>query len=267
MIEYKKDNILKNIKLEIPAELITGNAYKINYELLKGKIIIGLCGYAGSGKDEFGKPLVERLNFKRLAFAETIKEILDNSMRQQTYEDLQRRGINLPIEDICQLNPKTREIKEIIRPYVIWLGETMKKLNGNHYWTNKLLESMGNNKKIVITDVRRPNELEIFEQNKEYLKKRYENRRNVGVPQSPIDLEVSERGYESLLLNINQRDLIDEDPLTLETIKIAHEKWLFDEIVYIDSKIPKSNERFGFREKHILNHIHELIKKHPDYFV
>lgn len=35
--------------------------------------ILGLCGYAGSGKDALGKLLVERHGFKRIAFADALK--------------------------------------------------------------------------------------------------------------------------------------------------------------------------------------------------
>jgi len=266
MIQYGKENdLIKDIKLEIPGELITGTSKEINYDLLKGKVIVGLCGYAGSGKDIIGKPLVSRLNFVRISFGDAIKKLLDELMREQIFEDLKERNINLPLEDVCQLNPKTREIKEILRPYLIWFGETMKKLNGEHFWTNKALEGIGNNRKVVITDVRRLNELGIFEHGREYFKRRHQNRREVGVPNSPIDLEFNDRGYESLLLHINQRDLNDRDNMTLETIKTAHEQWLFDEIVYIESKIPDDDKTL--RHKHILNHVYNLVKKYPEYFI
>lgn len=264
MIEYGKKQYITDINLEIPAELITGNSEDINYDLIKGKMIIGLCGYAGSGKDEIGKPLVERLNFKRISFGEEIKKLMDNYMKHQIYEDLKKRKTGLPFEEINQLNPKNREIKEILRPYLIWFGEEMKKQNGKHHWTNVAFENIGDAKKIVITDVRRPNELTLFEQNSEYFKKRYKNRRNVNVPLSSMDDEKNDRGYESLLIHINQRDLLDKDILTQETIRIATEQWLFDEELFIDSKISDSDPLY--RKNHILNHIYYLTGKYSNYF-
>lgn len=40
------------------------------------KRIIGICGYKGSGKSEVAKYLVERHNFRRLPFAQTLKDML-----------------------------------------------------------------------------------------------------------------------------------------------------------------------------------------------
>lgn len=40
------------------------------------QIIIGFAGYAGSGKDTAAKPLIDMLGFKRLAFADAIKDML-----------------------------------------------------------------------------------------------------------------------------------------------------------------------------------------------
>ena len=264
MIIYGKQKDITDINLSIPGELITGDSHEINYDLLKGKIVIGLCGYAGSGKDGLGKPLIERLNFQRVSFGDAIKMLMDKHMKQQIYEDLKNRKIELSFEEINQLNPRTREIKEILRPYVIWFGKEMKKQNGKQYWINIAFENLKNVKKVVITDVRRPNELGIFEGSSEYYKRANSNCAEVGVPKDLDNTSVNERGYESLLLHINQRGLKDSDELTRETIRLAYENWLFDDVISIDSKIPDEKT---FREKHVLKHVYKLIEKYPIYFV
>ena len=264
MLEYPEQKS-PQVRLEIPAELITGKSKEINYDLIKGKTIIGLCGYAGAGKDEIGKPLVNRLGFKRISFGDAIKSLMDKHMKVQTYEDLQRRGVELPFEEVNQLNPKDRVVKEMLRPYLKWFGEEMKRLNGIHHWTNIAFENIGDTKKVVITDVRRMNEVEIFENSTQYFQKIFINLSNVSVDDWSITkYNQNTRGYESMLLHINQRGLKDDDVLTHETIRDCFEKWLFDDIIYIDSKIPNKN---NFRENHILNHIHTLVKKYPSFFV
>jgi hypothetical protein len=41
------------------------------------------------------------------------------------------------------------------------------------------------------------------------------------------------------------------------------EKWLFDEIVEIDSRIQNPE----FQKRHLINHIQKLIIKYPKYFI
>ena len=265
MLEYGSKVILENVNLEIPSELIKGTSHEINYSLIKNKTIIGLCGYAGSGKDIIGSALEKRLNFKRVSFAMAIKKIMDEHMTQQVYEDLKKRGFEINLEDINQANPKNRDIKELIRPYLIWFGETVKQLNGQHYWTNRALEEVKDSKKIVITDVRRVNEIELFDGGTEHYKKSDNNLKEVGLTPK-FSFLTNPRGYESLLLNINQRNLVDKDKLTHDTINMAFEKWLFDEIIYVDSELPSDNNEI-FRKKHIMNHIVRLTQKYPQYFI
>ena len=145
-------------------------------------------------------------------------------------------------------------------------AEKMKKINGVNNWVNKAIECIGESKKVVITDVRRVHELDLFLYNRNYYSTIKKNRADVQSPKTPIDDVVYDKNYESLLININQRDLIDKDDLTTKTITTANEKWLFDYVVYVDSKIPESDDGF-YREKHMLNHLYDLVKKFPEYFV
>ncbi len=65
------------MNLDIPIELIDNASHEINYDNLDNKVLIGLMGYARSGKDTIAKFLVSRLGFKRLSFADTLKEDSD----------------------------------------------------------------------------------------------------------------------------------------------------------------------------------------------
>lgn len=253
-----------NFNLEIPAELITENSNEIKYELLKDKTVVGLSGFSKSGKDTIGKLMVDRLNFKRISFGDILKKDLDEYMKSSVYENLKSNNININLEDINFLFPKTSEVKEILRPYMIWFGEEMKKRNGIHHWTNRALEQIGDNKKVVITDVRRINELELFKSNREFHNRKIANKKEINLELNPIESENYDCEYESLLIHINQFKLTDGDQLTLDTIIMAHEQWLFDDIVYIDSRIPDNGT---YREQHVLMHLHRLIKKFPHYFV
>lgn len=70
--------------------------------------------------------------------------------------------------------------------------------------------------------------------------------------------------FESLLIHINQFKLTDSDSRTKDTIRIAHENWLFDHIVYVDSRVPNKE---NYRERYMYNNLLELVNKFPKYFI
>lgn len=258
---------MNNFNIEIPGELLTSGDSEINFELLKNKTIIGLCGYARSGKDTVGKMMIEKMNFKRISFGDVLKKDLDEHMKSHVLEDLTKKGLEISIEDINFSNPKNAEIKEILRPYMIWFGETMKIKNGIHHWTNRALLEIGDNKKIVITDVRRVNELELFKYNKEQQRKKLQNIIDAEMPISNLDFAQKNQTiqeFDSLLIHINQLKLIDGDQKTIDTIRMAQEDWLFDYTVYVDSRIP---DREGYRNTYIYNNLLKIIDKYPKYFI
>lgn len=251
------------MNLEIPAELIDNASQEINYENLDNKILIGLLGYARSGKDTIAKTLVERLGFKRLSFADTLKEDLNEFLKPQVWEDLKSKNIEIEFENIDFLNPKNLEVKEILRPYMIWFGEKMKEINGPHHWTNRAFSKIGEtDHKLVISDVRRVNELEIFKNNKEFQKIRYNNRQELGLDISGIyDVDGQ---FDSILLYVNQIHNKDEDYLTKDTVLKAMEEWLITDMIFIDSRIQNIKD---YHKRHVLIQITNLVKKYPKYFI
>jgi hypothetical protein len=185
--------------------------------------------------------MVDKMGFKRISFGDVLKKDLDEHMRPQVFNDLINKGVDIKMEDINFIAPKNIEIKEILRPYMIWFGEIMKTTNGLHHWTNRALLDIGESKKVVITDVRRVNELELFQHNKEQYKKRVKNAIKAELPASYLEFMKENEDncdFDSLLININQFKLVDNDYKTTDTIRVAHENWLFDHIVYVDSRIP-----------------------------
>lgn len=186
-------------------------------------------------------------------------------MKLSVFNDLQEKGFYIDFESVDFENPKKIEIKELLRPYMIWYGEEIKKINGIHYWTNKAFSQIDkNDKKIVITDVRRLNELDIFKNSRTFIEKRIKNRREISLPEdSPYDIYDYDSDFETLFLYINQLNNSDSDSLTKETIMSSLEKWLFDEIVEIDSRIQNPE----FQKRHLINHIQKLIIKYPKYFI
>jgi hypothetical protein len=255
--------------LEIPTNLRGERADDIDFSLISGKSIVGLCGYAKSGKDTIGKVLAESHGFTRVSFGDVLKSDLNEHMKMGVMKDLIDNGVhNVIWEDIDFLNPRTGEIKEMLRPYMIWFGEIMKKRNGIHYWTNRAFSKLNEwEKNIVITDVRRINELELFKNSDNFKKRLEENFNASGI--SRLDYcydenKIAQKTFKSLLIHVNQLGLSDGDVLTHDTIRVGAEQWLFDHTVFIDSRIPDERE---WRKKHINWIISGINNKFPDYFL
>lgn len=107
-------------------------------------MLIGLSGYAGSGKDTVGNILVDHFKFTRVAFADKLKVVA----RRLHYWNGEK-------DDLGRLHLQT-------------LGQVVREELGEFVWVNAALEqvdkwlfsSVGENEDFVVTDVRYPNEIE-----------------------------------------------------------------------------------------------------------
>ena len=114
--------------------------------------IIGIAGYARTGKDTFGNILIEHLNesglsARKLSLAFELKSDLDNFLQQKF-------GISAFTED-----PKE---KNFIRPLLICYGTDLMRKKDPEYWIKKLQKTidLNNNCGIisVVCDIRFLNE-------------------------------------------------------------------------------------------------------------
>lgn len=250
-----------DFNIKIPNDLIHETKYdKINIELLDDKIILGLVGYAQSGKDSITSRFVKDFGFHRIAFADILKDEMNSHMKTLVYQDLQnRKDFNfsfLKIEDI-DFKTENSKLKPILRPYIIWYGEVLRGLNGPYYWINRAFEVSAKGKdRIVISDVRRPKELEVFENSNSF-----RNRTNKSLALGGYyshEANFKSKPYSSFLFYVNQYGLTDDDVLTKETITLAQEKWIFDDTFYIDSRLP---EEGNYRKKALDAQVREITQK------
>lgn len=109
-------------------------------------IIIGVSGFARSGKDLFttvAQRILDEhgLKSERYALAYELKNDLKDLIKEKT-------GIDVFTE-------KTEE-KNIIRPLLVAYGDVMRKISGGKYWTQKVEQRIGKSKAdvIFITDIR-----------------------------------------------------------------------------------------------------------------
>ena len=120
--------------------------------------IIGLSGYARSGKDTVASILVENHGYHRVAFADAIREflieinpILSNGAR-----------LNEVLPDIGWENAKAHtEVRRLLQD----TGVGARKLFGESFWVNQALRKFAESDKVVVTDVRFQNEASTIKNN------------------------------------------------------------------------------------------------------
>jgi hypothetical protein len=103
--------------------------------------LIGLCGYAQTGKDTAAANMP---GFTRMAFADELKADL--------YPLLNKIG--------CRLDNPAH--KRMVRDLLVAWGRTARMFETDH-WINRLLLKIPTNTNVVITDVRYPNEVRAIE--------------------------------------------------------------------------------------------------------
>ena len=239
---------MQKFNIEFPKEVLTpGKHNKINFDLLEGKVILGLMGYAKSGKDSIAKTFIEKYGYQRVAFADNIKKEMNTYLKEAICNDIntrleEKRGfIEYWPMVVSQIDFFTEnlELKKILRPYIIWYGETLRTINGQFCWINKALEEDGRDMdKIVLSDVRRVAELDLFKNSNEFKKRQINSMAEAGLS---ISESIEVNNYGTLLFEVSQFGLVDSDKLTIETIQVAHEQWLIDDTFYIDSRVPDSD--------------------------
>ena len=262
------------IDIEIPDFLIIKNEEdkhnNINFDLIEGKVIIGLCGYSKSGKDFIANKFIKNYGYHRIAFADNVKKIMNNFLKEKVFDYIKSEkseypelsgGVNLSdgrVLTFSDIDFLTEDfvVKNKLRPFIVWFGETIRELNGGYYWINKAFESdsIGFDK-IVLSDIRRPLELDIFKNSNTFNK-----RTEIGFGEVNYFPNNTHKinSYGSLFFHVNQFGLKDTDLLTQQTIREAQENWMFDDVFYIDSRLPTESK---FRDLDLNNKIKNISKK------
>lgn len=116
-------------------------------------MIVGLSGYARSGKDTIGNRLVEAHGYARLAFADALKDLAART------NPLVADGVRY--RDVLRAHGGLEHAKIVpeVRIFLQHLGVACREVFGESVWiglVERRLERSGDN--VVITDVRFPNE-------------------------------------------------------------------------------------------------------------
>lgn len=144
-----------------------------------GRLIIGLCGLAGSGKSVIGDYLCTKYHFKSFAFAKDLKEILYRTRGISTKvplkflqefvdngyltEDIVGGHFYAPFHTVIDIlgdEKAKREIPNVRNLYQTFGTEGMQTVLGQDVWSNNVLRKIDGtltddpNSNIVVTDVR-----------------------------------------------------------------------------------------------------------------
>jgi hypothetical protein len=117
-------------------------------------MIIGLTGYAQSGKDSVANILVEQYGYTRFAFADKIRELLIET------NPLIRDGFRVESVVSAYGWDQAKILFPEIRHLLQSLGVGARKLLGDDIWIYQVLKDVHPTDKIVISDVRFINEAE-----------------------------------------------------------------------------------------------------------
>jgi hypothetical protein len=119
-------------------------------------MIIGLSGYASSGKDTVAERLVSTHGFHRLAFADPIREMLygmDPIVWGDTYEGGQ--SLSKFVDEVgWDVAKQHKEVRRLLQS----LGYSARNVLGPDIWLSSAIYKMELGKNYVYTDVRFQNE-------------------------------------------------------------------------------------------------------------
>lgn len=117
-------------------------------------MIIGLCGPPGAGKDTVGEILVRNHGFRRIAFADALRDYVIKSRCVA----LGPNGVEMPVEEIVRMAGGWDAAKRnfpTVRHALINVGMAMRQHKGG-YWvgrvTSQVMQDPSSN--WVVTDVR-----------------------------------------------------------------------------------------------------------------
>jgi dephospho-CoA kinase len=121
-------------------------------------MIIGLSGYAQTGKDTVAEHLTGKYGYRRVAFADPIRQALYRldpiiSLGEFAGVHLSQAVDGLGWEEVKRQSAETRRLLQVLGT------EVGREMFGQDFWVNQGMRNAGKFDKVVLTDVRYPNEL------------------------------------------------------------------------------------------------------------
>jgi hypothetical protein len=121
-------------------------------------MIIGLSGYAQSGKDTVAELLCLNYGFKRISFALPMRDAI---YTLNPYVEGGNRVVDLVDEygwDVAKANPEVRRLLQVFGT------EVGRNLFGENFWIDQAFKRAEEYERVVFSDVRFPNEAQAIQQ-------------------------------------------------------------------------------------------------------
>lgn len=124
--------------------------------------LIGVCGRAYSGKDTLAEHLVAEYGYRRVGFADKVKEAvvaLDPLLFEAHGVEYKLSDLRLPHEsavDLC--NRLKSDLPEVRRLMQAMGNDVGQGVFGQHFWIDLALKQIQPGELVVISDVRYPHE-------------------------------------------------------------------------------------------------------------
>lgn len=120
-------------------------------------MIIGLSGYAQSGKDTVADYLVKNYGYRRVAFADKLRKALYNLNPTVQIADMNKVPLVSLVDGLGWEGVKadSQETRELLQRMGTEVGRT---LFGENFWVDQAMNGISKFEKVVFTDVRFPNE-------------------------------------------------------------------------------------------------------------
>ena len=126
-------------------------------------MIIGLCGYAQSGKDTVAEYLIEHYGYRRVAFADQLRLALYNLNPLVTVGDMMGVPLQTAVDGLGWESVKvgSPDVRRLLQRMGTEVGRQMW---GEDFWVNQAMKNVTKFDKVVFTDVRYPNEYRSIKQ-------------------------------------------------------------------------------------------------------
>ena len=126
-------------------------------------MIIGLSGYAQSGKDSTAELLCLNYGFKRISFALPMRDALYRLNPYLMHDDLGNSyrladDVDEHGWDMAKQNPEVRRLLQVFGT------EVGRKMFGENFWIEQAFKRAADYERVVIADVRFPNEADAIKQ-------------------------------------------------------------------------------------------------------
>jgi dephospho-CoA kinase len=122
-------------------------------------MIIGISGYAQSGKDTIANYLVSNYGFVKVSFADPIRKALYALNPKINVGDMLGIRLSTAVDGLGweTLKANSAEARELLQRFGTEVG---REIFGQDFWVNQAMDEARRHEKVVFSDVRYPNEIE-----------------------------------------------------------------------------------------------------------